>query len=90
MIKAAVGLDLDPCGNQQRSKSKREPCPVVLTSRELSLLGVTEGKWAELNPGKLNQERAEQGDQKECRCCVHSENLVCPGLVIPSVVSNTF
>jgi hypothetical protein len=61
MIKAAVGLDLDPCGNQQRCKTKREPCPGVLTGRELSLLGVPEGGWAEPNPGKLDQERADQG-----------------------------
>lgn len=61
MIKAAVGLDLDPCGNQQRSKTKREPYSGVLTGGELSLLGVPEGGWAEPNPGMLNQERAEQG-----------------------------
>lgn len=57
MIKAAVCLDLDPCGNPQRSK----PYSGVLTGRELSLLGVPEGAWAEPNPGRLNQERAEQG-----------------------------
>lgn len=61
MIKAAVGLDLDPCGNQQRSKPKRELYSGVPTGGELSLLGVPEGGWAEPNPGRPNQERAEQG-----------------------------
>lgn len=56
MIKAAVGLDLDPCGNQQRSKTKRELYSGVPTGGELSLLGVPEGGWAEPHPGRPNQE----------------------------------
>lgn len=62
MIKAAIGKDLDPCGDQQQSKIKRKSYPGVLTSREVSLLWVPKDGRVEPNPDKLNQtDRAEQG-----------------------------